>query len=369
MAAMMASCGGQSQQNDLKFNSTVYEPVYASGFTITSASGGSSVLLTTTHPWQNSDSSNISRLLILRGGEEAPTGFDGAVIDSAASRIIAMSTSHIAMLDAVGASDAVVGVSGLPYVATASIRERLDSSADVGYEGNVNYETLAALNPDLVLLYGVSGPSIMEAKLKELHIPYYYVGEYTESHPLGKAEWTIVLSEIVGKGAEGLEYFQTTTSEYDSIKARLQLIDEHPLVMVNVPYNDTWFMPTDNSYLCRLISDAGGDYVYNGNQTDSSMPIDIESAYLLTNRSDVWLNTGSYTTMAELRTSLPKFSEVKPVVSGRVFNSTRKTIAGGGNDFFESGVVYPQRVLSDLGIIFHPELADSTPLYYYQKLE
>ncbi len=63
---------------------------------------------------------------------------------------------------------------------------RRDSIGDVGYEGNINYELLLSLDPDLVLLYGVNGASAMESKLEELDIPFMYVGDYLEESPLGK---------------------------------------------------------------------------------------------------------------------------------------------------------------------------------------
>ena len=55
-------------------------------------------------------------------------------------------------------------------------------------KGNINYELLLSLDPDLVLLYGVNGASAMESKLEELDIPFMYVGDYLEESPLGKAE-------------------------------------------------------------------------------------------------------------------------------------------------------------------------------------
>ena len=75
----------------------------------------------------------------------------------------------------------------------------------MGYEPDVDYERIVALAPDLVLLYGVTGPSGMESKLRELGIPYAYVGEYVESSPLGKAEWmdgTAVLSLLENRGID-----------------------------------------------------------------------------------------------------------------------------------------------------------------------
>ena len=43
--------------------------------------------------------------------------------------------------------------------------------------------------------------------------------------------------------------------------------------------------------------------------------------------------------------------------------------AAGGSDFWESGVLRPDRVLADLVHIFHPELSETDELYYYRQLE
>ena len=51
--------------------------------------------------------------------------------------------------------------------------------------------------------------------------------------------------------------------------------------MLNVPYGDSWFMPSTQSYVARLITDAGGRYIYQKNTGNASIPIDLEEAYLL----------------------------------------------------------------------------------------
>ena len=48
----------------------------------------------------------------------------------------------------------------------------------------------------------MNGASAMESKLKDLGIPFMYVGDYLEESPLGKAEWLVALSEVVGKRAK-----------------------------------------------------------------------------------------------------------------------------------------------------------------------
>ena len=69
------------------------------------------------------------------------------------------------------------------------------SIADVGFEGAVDYERLTGANPDLVMLYGVNGPNPMEGKLRELGIPYIYIGDYLEESPQAKAEWVVALRD------------------------------------------------------------------------------------------------------------------------------------------------------------------------------
>ena len=348
------------------FNQLVYTPEYASGFSIKGADGYESSIITVTNPWQGADSIT-TQLFIARGGESAPEGFTGQVLEGDASRIVAMSSTHIAMLDAVGEAGRVVGVSGIDYISNPVIADNRDSIGDVGYEGNINYELLLSLDPDLVLLYGVNGASSMEGKLNELEIPFMYVGDYLEESPLGKAEWMVALSEVVGKRTEGEQVFGGIPVRYNDLKKRVaDTVLDAPSVMLNTPYGDSWFMPSTESYVARLVKDAGGDYIYKKNTGNASLPIDLEEAYKLTSEADMWLNVGMANTLDELRTSCPKFSDTRCFRNGSVWNNNLKTTAAGGNDYYESAVVNPDILLRDLVKIFHPELVEEDFVYYKQ---
>ena len=55
-----------------------------------------------------------------------------------------------------------------------------------------------------------------------------------------------------------------------------------PKVMFNLPYQDVWYMPSDDSYMVQLVEDAGGAYIYSGkNPTGGSKAISLEEAYSL----------------------------------------------------------------------------------------
>ena len=364
LIVLLAACNGKKAASLSDFSNQLYTPEYASGFSIKGADGYESSIITVTNPWQGADSIT-TQLFIARGGESAPEGFIGQVLEGDASRIVAMSSTHIAMLDAVGEAGRVVGVSGIDYISNPVIAANRDSIGDVGYEGNINYELLISLDPDLVLLYGVNGASSMEGKLNELGIPFMYVGDYLEESPLGKAEWLVALSELAGKRAEGEKAFAGIPERYNDLKMRvLASLQTGPKVMLNTPYGDSWFMPSAGSYAVRLIEDAGGDYIYKKNTGNASTPVDMEEAYLLASAADLWLNVGMASTLGEVKAACPKFADTRCFRNGYVYNNNARTNAAGGNDYFESGVVHPELVLRDLIKIFHPELVEEDFVYY-----
>lgn len=370
LAITIVSCGGNGNSSVSTYADTIYLPEYASDFRILGAEGRSSVIIESVNPWQGADSV-VTRLFIARDGEEPPQGFEGQIIEGNARRIVAMSSTHIAMLDVIGETARVVGVSGMDFISNDAVRSRRDSIGDVGYDGNVNYELLLSLQPDIILLYGTNGASGMEPKLKELGIPYVYIGEYLENSALGKAEWIVAVAEIVGKRNEGIKAFSAIPERYNAIREKAADCLKHtsrPKVMINLPYGDSWFMAPTGSYLVRLIEDAGGDYIYKKNNSNESRPIDLEEAFMLVSASDKWINVGQTRSLDELRKNYPKFAATKPVLSGEVYNTTGRVAANGANDYWERGVVEPDVVLRDMVMIFHPELADSD-LVYYEKLK
>ncbi len=121
--------------------------------------------------------------------------------------------------------------------------------------------------------------------------------------------------------------------------------------------------------MVRLISDAGGDYVFKRNISGSSVAVDIEEAYMLASQADVWLNAGDMAGLQQLSRQLPKFADIKSVGDGKVFSNDRRRTPSGGNDFFEGGVVNPDIVLLDLVKILHPGLIPESDLYYYRQLQ
>lgn len=361
---LCAGCGEAIKNSTERFTITVYTPQYASGFVIDADDEGNT-LIRVSQPWQGG--AVEEQTLAIFATEDAARGYEGEYIVGAADRIVCMSTSYIAMLDAIDMVGTVVGVSGKQYV----MNERVAANpkvGDVGYDSNLNYELLVSLNPDVVLMYGVTAENgAVTAKLRDLGIPYLYLGDYVEESPLGKAEWLVAIAEIAGCRERSMAQFEAIEERYNAVKASVQRSEQAPKVMFNLPYQDVWYMPSDESYMVQLVLDAGGDYIYKGKITSrGSKAVSLEEAYMLVADADIWLNTGQCSTMEDLRRAAPNFVNARVVQSGQVYNNNRRRTKAGGSDFWESAIVRPDVVLRDMVNIV---AGGEGELYYHQQLK
>ena len=360
-------CGCHSSTQTKTYADSIYTPAHAFGFSILRADNDSSVIIEVYNPWQGA-AGVTERLLIDRSGGRLDLPDVTARITGSARRVVVMSSTAVAMLDAIGKSSYIVGVSGLRFISTQSVAGRGEAIKDVGYDGNIDYETLIALKPDIVIVYGVGGPSTMKQKLNEAGIPIFYLADYLEQSPLGKAEWMIALGEIVGERAAAQQRFNEIVPKYEAVKQlAANSACRQPLVMLNTPYGDSWFMPGHGSYQVKLIEDAGGKYIYDDAPADAStVAVDMESAYLMTAKADMWINVGDFAGINALTNALPKMAGTPVVKRGDVYSNTARSTPDGGNDYYESAIVNPHLVLRDLVKIFHPEAVAEEFTYYRQ---
>lgn len=361
---LLSSCK-HTVKEDTVFNKDVYNPEYSTNFKIQGTETSEDVLISVKDPWQGAN--NISTELLITDNNQRREDSDKQILKGKAERIVCMSSTHIAMLDALNSADKIVGVSGKEYITNPFVRNN-DNIRDIGYEGNIDYETLVSLQPDLILLFSVNGSSAMEPKLKELGIPFLYIGDYVEEDPLGKLEWIIPIAQVLGKEEMGVKIFKEISGRYNSLKEKVNKgvnSTQKPKVMVNAPFLDSWFMPSSESYVARMIKDAGGEYIYKKNTANSSQPIDMEEALKLVNETDFWINIGTFKTKKDILNNFPGFTNANCVRTGKLYNNNKITTPGGGNDCYESGVVNPDIILRDMVKIFHPELIDEEFIYYY----
>lgn len=343
---------------------------YALGFSIGYEKGYRT--LTVRNPWENARNVEI-RYFLIDKASEVPEELKGEnIIRTPVERIICLSTSHIAFMDVLGELDKITAVSGGEYITHPEIRRGLEEGriADVGYGTNLNYEEIIRQKPDVVMVYGVDSEITgFLNKFSDLEIPAVLNAEFLESNPLGKAEWIRFAAALFHKEQLADSIFGSIKDRYLNLKSVSGGRQNKPVVMMGLPYRDAWWVPGGDSYMARLIADAGGTYQGRGNSSRESFVISFEEALTWASGADIWLNVGMVSRKEEILALDSRFNRFGVFNSGKIYNNNHRSTEAGGNDFWESGTIAPDRVLEDLIRIFHPGLLPSGSLFYYQEVQ
>jgi iron complex transport system substrate-binding protein len=330
-------------------------------------------LLTIKNPWQGAVNVSQSYFLV-QEGVSIPFATDSTkIIRVPVKSIICMSTTHLSMISALHKEETIKGISGTDFVYDKSIQDLVANRriSDVGYEDNLNKEMVIQISPDLVMAYGIGSESTSYInKLKELGIKVLFNADYLETDPLGKAEWIKVFGALFDKEKEADSVFASLSEEYNNLKSYIyKNIKTKPTVFLGLPWKDTWFISPDNSYISRLISDAGGEYIWKDVKSEISMPFGIENVYIKALKADYWLNASSVNTRDEIVSMDNRLQELPSFKNGKIYNNNKRITKNGGNDYWESGSINPQVILKDIATILHPELFAGYDFFYYKKIE
>lgn len=382
-----ASQSSTASQNTSPQNALANHVEYAEKFELNSV--GDLERLTVLAPWQNAEGARFNYLL----------GNDPAMVPDSLSKLpfittpvektVIMSTTFIGFLDTLGVAPTITGVSGGDYIYDEQLLQRYRSGAirEVGYDQQMNYELLLELDPDVVFLFGVQSGIVQTVnKLQDAGIPVVICADYLEPHPLGRAEWIRFFAAFYDKQELAADIFREVAYRYDSIATGVAATGKGkvpgaqtqeaqgppgtaPGVMLGLPWKDTWYVAGGASFAARLISDAGGAYLFSDHRHAEAKPYDIETVFSRAMEAEVWLNPGVASSLEEILQHDRRFGKLDVFSKGEVYNNNRRMGPGGGNDYWESGVIRPDQVLQDLVHIFNDSPEDNKDLFYYRKLK
>ena len=324
------------------------------------------------NPWQAARDI-VQEWYLIRSDEEIPYFIDTLkVIRVPVKKVVCMSTTHLAMLSALGEAGSVVGFSGTRFIFDDTLVQGVTKGEirEVGYEDNLNKELIVKLQPDLVMVYGIGSESAgYIGKLREMGVRVVYNADYLENDPLGKAEWIRLMGALFCKEELADSIFDRIVTEYNKLRSYISSnTSERPKVLLGLPFRDTWYISPGNSYISALVGDAGGDYLWKDTESSESMPLGLENVYMKAVTADFWLNTGSAGTRGEIATIDERLTRLNCYKSGNVFNNNRRTGKEGGNDYWEGGSLNPHIILRDIAAILHPDIFEGQELFYYRRL-
>lgn len=353
-------------QNSVSFKDTV-EVKYAHGFSISYRENYK--LLEILNPYQ--DRTDTLRYILKPRNVRLDTTFrDAQVIDIPVRSMIATSTTHIALTEMLNANQIITGMVGAEYAYSSQIRNRLQEGEITGFnQGEFNKEQALAMQPDLIMVSAGQSSQFDDYRvLMDSGINVLINSDWLETTPLGKAEWVKVMAALLNNEALANKKFGEVAKEYHRLKAKVSEVKAKPLVINNLPYKGAWFVSGGDSFTAQYLKDAGADYPWYENSSTGGLRKDFEVVYEVGLRADVWINPGAATSKEDILEKDKRFKDFKSFRSGRIYNNNKRMSESGGNDFWESGAVHPERLLADLIHIMHPDILPDRSLFYYQKL-
>lgn len=341
---------------------------YSTGFTVEKR--GEFTLVTVKNPWPGAKT-GFTYLLKPRGVKQPP-GYDHCqVVEVPVKKMVVLSTTLVAFMEELGLTDRLVGFSDLSRVHSPAIRQAAEEGkvVAVGQGPKLQIETVLDLDPDVIFTFATGSFRDAHPKLLEAGLKVAVIGEYMESHPLGRAEWLKFFALFFNRDSEAEAIFNSLEQRYLATAEVVKGILKRPTVITGVPFNGRWYIAGGNSFVGKLLQDAGGDYIWKHTTHTGSLPVDIELVFEQGAEAQYWLNPGIWTSQRQAEAADPRFAGFKALTRHRLYNNNRRVNQAGGNDYWESGMMQPDSILADLIHILHPNLLPDHQLLYYLHLQ
>ncbi|MDC8000462.1 ABC transporter substrate-binding protein [Aequorivita todarodis] len=367
---LLISCKNETKNRTESVSATYKEvPIkYAKGFEINIFEGYKTITLK--NPWPGTEKTFKYALVEKNGSLPNPEGFD-AVVEIPLKSIVVTSTTHIPSLEMLDENEALVGFPNLNYISSEKTRKRISEGkiTELGRNEDINTEVVINLKPDAVIGFAVDGNNSTFTTIEKTGIPVLYNSDWTETSPLGKAEWIKFFGVLFNKEKEADSIFKAIETEYLSAKKRASEAENSPTVISGAMYKDVWYMPQGDSWGAQFITDANGDYLWKDSKGTGSLSLSLESVLDKGHDAEVWIGPGQFTRLEEMKNANPVYARFKAFKTGNVYSYSLKKGETGGVIYFELAPNRPDLVLKDLIKILHPELFPNRELYFFDKLQ
>ena len=293
----------------------------------------------------------------------------GEVLLIPLARSAVYSGVHGSIIDELGAADRIRAVCEVEYFTNEHILSayRAGRITNLGNSLAPDIESLIDIHPDAILLSpfeNSGGYGLIET----VDIPIVECADYMETSPLGRAEWMKFYGLLYGRAAEADSLFHEVETAYNTLKALATPAKEHPRVISDLITGSTWYVPGGRSTMGRLITDAGGDYIFRDRHESGSLALSPETVFAESQDADVWFmkytkSTGDKT-YEELASESPLYPQMRAFKERRVYGCNLSYV-----HFYNDLPYHPERHLKDMIRMFHPDLLPDHQLKYYKPLE
>ncbi len=365
LLVLFASCGKKPANVEHISTTDTLQLKYAKGFAIRYFKNYKEVVVYS--PWQKG---NVFARYYLINKTGIKTPGDGIRVTVPLHSLAATSVTHFEFLNLINALKTVNGVCSPKIIYNKEINAGINSGkiADLGDAFNINVEKTLQLNPNAVMMSGYNQNDPYAQRIIKAGIPVIFNNEWMENSLLARAEWIKFVAAFYEKETVADSIFDKVDQRYNEIKAKAQNVRTKPVIMTGSNFRGTWYMPSGQNFMARLIADAGGSYFYATDSGSGSLALNVETVLKNFSQSDIWINC-NYNSLKDLIKADSKNKLFRPVVLKEVYNFNKRLLPGSANDFWESAIARPDLILSDAIAIIHPEILPGYELVYADKLQ
>lgn len=365
MLFLLASCTQKSPSNSLDAANQIK---YAEGFSLSNHDGFS--ILKVQDPWPNAAKS-FTYILKQKGATipDSLSSFD--IINVPIQSIIVTSTTHIPSLEILEKENTLLGFPSLKYITSEKVRSLIDQNKirEIGNVQSLNTEVILDLNPDVVVGFGIDNNNPALENIKNGGVQVVINGDWNEKNLLGKAEWIKFFGALYGLDDKANAEFSKVEQHYLASLKLLEKIDVKPTVMSGALYENQWYLPHGDSWGAKLISEAGGIYLWKDEKGTGSLSLPFETVLDIAVDADIWIGPAQFGSLKQMTDTHPHYNQFKSFKNGQVYSYSTKRGGGGGVIYYELAPSRPDIVLRDLIKIFHPQLLPEHQLYFFEQLK
>ena len=268
---------------------------------------------------------------------------------------------HCGLICELGMEQSIGGVCEKEY-----IHGLTKEVVDCGNGMSPNQERIIQLHPDAMLVSPFESNTGHD-KLGQLGMPIVECAEYMEPTALGRAEWMKFYGLLLGKEKEANAMFDALVARYDSLSALVKNAAAKPRILSEELYGSVWYQPGVHSTIGQLYADAGAQTAFPEYKQSGSVPLSAEQVYATAHDADIWLmryDSDATMTLDQLGAEIEVYRRFDAFKKGNVWGCNTRT-----SFFYERSPFHPDRMLSDIIQITHPEVQLHEPMYFYQRLK
>ena len=317
------------------------------------------------NPW---DTTKVLHHYVLTPSESYAREREGTLVRVPLQRAGIFTAVHCGLVKELGRESAIRGICEIEYINISSIKKAVAEGrvANFGSAMEPTIEVIMDAQPDALLISPFEN-SGGYGRVERLGIPIIECADYMEFSPLARAEWMRFYGRLFGVGDRADSLFAEVEHRYLALREKARKVEYRPTLIAEKPYSGVWYVAGGNSAMGILYQDAGSNYLFSNRKKNGSLALSVETVFEVGQQADIWLikyNQSTPLTLAQIKSDYPSFAHFRAFQTGRVYGCNQET-----SRFYEETPYHPDRLLSNLVEIIHPELGIKAEKHYFCRIE